>query len=213
MERIIFSLLMLSALPCMAEIKDQPAAEAALNSASAKDRLDAISYLGAQRGDTAYAALAARFPDEKDAYLRVKIVEALDVAASTWAYNCAAAASADANKAVRASAAAAIAPLAGRTDADKALKALAKDPAETVRLELINSLSVRPSTSAVSIIGAALADKKGPARPRRAAAAALGNMGTAAAAEELVKHLSDQDPEVKAAAQKGRAALKKLRSK
>lgn len=207
MERIIFSLLMLSALPCMAEIKDQPAALAALNSAAPKDRLDAIRFLGGHSSPEAYKAMAEHFNSEKDAYLRVKTVEAMDVSVSTWAYVCVSSAAGDTNKFVRAAAASALAEIAGNAAADKDMRTLAKDQAESVRLTLVNALSLVPSTSSVSIIGTTLADKKGPLRARRAAAAALNKMNTRAASEELIKHLSDQDPEIKAAARQGKAAL------
>jgi hypothetical protein len=194
------------ALPCAAAVKDTAAAMTALNSAVAKDRLDAIYFLGAQRSTEAYAALAAHFPSEKDAYLRVQLVDTLNVEGSTWAYVCAADAAGDANRAVRRAAARALAVKAGDPAADIKLKALATDPVEAVRAEVVNSLSVGTSTSAVSIIGGVLSDEKGTLRVRRAAAAALSKMKTAQADAELFKHASDADPEIKAAAASRKAS-------
>ena len=199
----LFSSLLLAGvfvLPCAAELKDEPAAVAALKSETPKDRLEAIYFLGARRNQDAYAALAAHFPAEKDAYLRVQIVEALNVQGSTWAYACAAAAADDANPAVRQAAASALAGKAGDQVADGKLKTLGADASETVRLAVVNALSVTASTSSASILGGVLADGKGPLRTRRAAAAALSKMKTPSADAELLKHAADADPEIKAAA-------------
>ena len=199
---LVISILIAGAftLPCAAAIKDPAAAMAALASATPKDRLDAIYFLGAQRSTEAYAALAAHFPQEKDAYLRVQLVETLNVEGSTWAYACASAAADDKNKSVRGAAARALAVKAGDPAADIKLKALAADPVEGVRAALVNSLSVGTSTSAASIVGGVLADGKGTLRLRRAAAAALARMKTPQADSELKKHVSDPDPDIKAAA-------------
>jgi len=207
MKDIFLAVILFSAVPCMAQVKDQASALAALDSAASKDRLDAIRFLGGHNSPEAYKAMAEHFNSEKDAYLRVKTVEAMDVSVSTWAYVCVSSAAGDTNKFVRAAAASALAQIAGNTAADKDMQALAKDQAESVRLTLVNALSLVPSTSSVSIIGTTLADKNGPLRARRAAAAALNKMNTRAASEELLKHLSDQDPEIKAAARQGKAAL------
>lgn len=188
------------ALPCAAALKDAPAAVAALKSDVPKARLEAIYFLGAQRSQEAYAALAAHFPSEKDAYLRVQIVEALNVQGSTWAYACAATAADDANKVVRQAAASALARKAGDQLADRKLRALGADSSDAVSMAVVNALSVNTSTSAAALIGGVLSDPKGALRARRAAAAALSKMKTPAADGELLKHLSDADPEIKAAA-------------
>jgi len=200
MKQILFAALLLAAAPCLAEVKDQAAAIAALNSASAKDRLEAIHYLALQKDQVSYEALAGRFQTEKDAYLRVQIVEALDVQGSTWAYSCAMSAADDGNKAVRQAAAPMLAPLAGTPAGYKKLKAMAADPDADVRMALVNSLAVDHSTAAVSIIGTVLTDKKGPLGARRLAASRLSEMNTKEADTELLKHLSDGDPQIKAAA-------------
>lgn len=187
-------------LPCAAAVKDTVAALTALKSGVAKDRLEAVSFLVAQRSPDAYKTLAAHFPEEKDAYLRVQIVEGLDVEGSTWAYTCAVAAADDVNKSVRQAAASALASKAGDPAAAAKLKILAADASESVRFSVVNSLSVDASTSAVAIIGGMLADDKGPVKERRAAAAALSKMKTPSADTELFKHLSDADPEIKASA-------------
>ncbi|MDO8803169.1 MAG: hypothetical protein Q7R35_01950 [Elusimicrobiota bacterium] len=206
---LIAAAVLLAALPCAAELKDAPAAVAALKSAAAKDRLEAIYYLGAQRTQDAYAALADHFPVEKDAYLRVQLVEVLNVRGSTSAYSCAAAAAGDPNKAVRQAAASALAPNAGDAVADGKLGALAADSSEEVRLAVVTSLSADTSTSAVSIVGAVLSDRKSTLRARRTAAGVLSGLKTPGADRELLKHLSDADPEIKAAA----AARKPARAK
>lgn len=205
---ILISLLIAGAfaLPCAAAVKDSAAALAALNSSVAKDRLDAIYFLGAQRSTEAYAALAAHFPAEKDAYLRVQLVEVMDVQGSTWAYTCVSSAAGDTNKAVRQAAAMSLASKAGDPAVDKKLKALAADPSDVVRISLAHSLSINTSTSAVSIIGGMLSDLKGTLKTRRAAAGALAGMKTPEADGELLKHLSDSDPEIKAAAASRKAA-------
>lgn len=216
MTKSLFISLLLAgafALPCAAELKDAQAAAAALKSATPKDRLDAIYFLGAQRSQAAYQALAAHFPSEQDAYLRVQLVEALNVQGSTWAYACAAAAADDGNKAVRQAAAASLASKAGDPAADAKLKALGADPAEPVRLTVVSALSVNTSTSAASIIGGVLSDRKGTLKARRAAAAALSRMKTPAADGELLRHLSDADPEIKAAAAARRPAKAKTPKK
>ena len=203
MKRYLFLSLLLAgtfALPCAAALKDAPAAVAALKSDVPKARLEAIYFLGAQRSQDAYAALTAHFPSEPDAYLRVQIVEALNVQGSTWAYACAAAAADDSNKAVRQAAASALARKAGDQVADSKLKALGADSSEAVRLAVVSSLSVNTSTSAAAIIGGVLSDGKGTLKTRRAAAAVLSRIKTPAADRELAKHLSDPDPEIKAAA-------------
>lgn len=64
----------------------------------------------------------------------------------------------------------------------------------------MNSLSADASTSAVSLIGLVLSDKGGAPRSRRAAARVLSGMKTAGAGAELAKHVSDADPEIRAAA-------------
>ena len=201
-KRIAILILMAGAfaLPCAAAVKDMPAALAALNSATPKDRLDAIYFLGTQRSTEAYAALAAHFPQEKDAYLRVELVDTLNVAGSTWAYACAASAADDKNKSVRGAAARALAVKAGDPAADIKLKALAADPVEGVRAAVVNSLSMETSTSAVAIIGGVLADGKSTLRVRRAAAAGLARIKTPQADSELKKHSADPDPDIKAAA-------------
>ena len=197
------------ALPCAAELKDAPAAVAALKSDVPKARLEAIYFLGAQRSQDGYAALAAHFPSEKDAYLRVQIVEALNVQGSTWAYGCAAAAADDSNKAVRQAAASALARKAGDQVADGKLKALGADSSEAVRLAVVAALSVNTSTSAAAIIGGVLSDAKGTLKTRRAAAAVLSKMKTPSADSELLKHAADADPEIKAAAAARKPAKKK----
>lgn len=116
---------LLAAVPCPAEFTDSPAAIAALKDVSAKERLGGITYLGALRTEEAYSALAAHFPEEKDAYLRVRLVEALDARSSTGAYACAAAAAGDPNGAVRQAAVSALAPRAGDAAADARLQVLA----------------------------------------------------------------------------------------
>lgn len=189
-----------SVLPCAAEVKDAASALAALKSDAAKDRLDAVAYLGARRTPEAYEALAKHFQTEKDAYLRVQIVEALDVSVSTWAASCAAAAADDSNKAVRQAAAMPLSRLPGSQEAEKKLKALAADPSDAVRLAVVNSLSVNTSTSSVAILGGVLSDQKSAPAARRAAARGLSGMKTPAADAELGRHVSDADPEIKAAA-------------
>ncbi len=193
---------LLAAMPCAAQLKDKASAFEALKSTAAKDRLGAIYYLGAQREPAAYKALASHFKIEKDAYLRVQIVETLDVRGSTWAYACASSAAGDASKSVRQAAASALAPSAGDAQADKKLKALAADPSEPVRLAALNSLSLETSTSAVAIIGGVLSDLEAAPEIRRAAAGVLSRMKTPEAGRELDKHLADPDPEIAAAAGK-----------
>lgn len=197
------------AVPGAAELKDAGAARSALRSDKAKDRLEAIYYLGAQRNAEAYEALAGQFKAEKDAYLRTQIVEALDVKGSSWAFSCAVAAAEDSNKAVRQAASAALARRAGDPAADARLKALAGDSAEEVRLAVVSSMAVEPSTTSASIIGAVLADRKGTLKARRAAAEALAGMKTPAGDTELLKHVSDADPKIKAAAQSRRPSKAK----
>lgn len=200
---------LLGAGPCAAQFKDDAQAKAALGGKTAKQRLEAIQYFGAQRSQAAYAALTSHFSSEQDAYLRVQIVEALDVKGSTWAYACAEKAAADANPAVRQAAASAISGKTGDAAADKKLKALAADSSEAVRLAVVHSLSLQPSTSAVTIIGGVLADRKGTLKARRAAAEALAGMKTQAGDSELLKHLSDADPQIKAAAASRKPSKKK----
>lgn len=203
------------ASPCAAQIKDAADAAAALGSATARDRLDAINYLAAERSEYAYEALAGHFKTEKDAYLRVQVVEGLDVTASTWAYACAGEAAADANPAVRQAAAAALAPKAGDPEADKQLATLGADKAVPVRLAVVSSLAARPSPSSAAIVGGILSD--GAAAPvlRRSAAKALAAMKSKEADAELLKHAGDKDPEVKAAAgsRKPKAAPAKAKAK
>lgn len=207
-ELLLAAVFFAVAAPCAAQFKDAAAAKTALSSAKAKDRLDAISYFGSLRSEEGYKALAAHFPEEKDAYLRVQMVGALNVQSSTWAYNCVAAASDDSNKGVRQAAASALAPKVGDPYVAEKLKTLSLDPAESVRLSVVNALAVNPSTVSVAIIGGALADRKGSLRSRRAAAGALSKMNTPAADSELMKHLSDADPQIKAAAQSRRPSKK-----
>jgi len=205
---LLTALVLFAAVPCGAEIKDIAAARAALGSAAARERLEAIQYLAAERSDPAFEALSAHFPSEKDAYLRVQIVEALDVAGSTWAFACAQNAAGDQNQAVRQAAAAAVAQRAGDPEADNKLKTLAADPQEPVRLTVVNSLSYQPGPSAAAIVGGMLEDKKETLRARRAAAKALSRMKTREADKELAKHLADSDPEIKASAASRKPAKK-----
>lgn len=216
MEKILLlALLAVPVSPCAAQIKDAGEAMAALGAAAAKDRLEAIGYLAGERSEAAYEALAGHFKTEKDAYLRVQLVEGLDVTASTWAYACAGEAAADANPAVRQAAAAALAPKAGDPEADKRLAALGADPAGPVRLAVVSSLAARPSPSSAAIVGGILSD--GAAAPvlRRSAAKALAAMKSKEADAELLKHAGDKDPEVKAAAdsRKPKAAPAKAKTK
>lgn len=197
------------AAPCAAEFKSAAAAAEALERADAKSRLEAINYFGAEGGAAAYELLAGHFKTEKDAYLRAQIVEALNVAGSTWAYACAAEAAADKSPAVRRAAAAAVAPRAGEPEAAEVLKKLAADPAEEVRLELVHSLSMKPGAASAAMVGGILADRKATRRVRRAAAEVLVNMKTPESDAELLKHLSDSDPKVKAAAQSRRPSKAK----
>jgi hypothetical protein len=191
---------LLTAAPCAAEFKDPAAAQAALKSAAAKDRLDAISYLGAQRTPDSYKTLAQQFAVETDPYLRVQIVERLNVQASTWAYSCALAAAGDKNVAVRKAAVSPLARKVGDAAAYAKLQTLSIDASEAVRLSVAASLSVDTSTSAASVVGRVLSDRKGTIRSRRAAAGILSRMKTPAADDELLRHVSDPDPEIKAAA-------------
>lgn len=209
-KNILFVLTCLAlAAPCAAELKDDGEAADALKRADAKSRLEAINYLGAKGDPAAFEKLAGHFRSEKDAYLRTQIVEALDVAGSTWAYACAAEAAADKNQAVRRAAAAALAQKAGEPEADTVLKKLASDPAEEVRLELVHSLSMKPGAASAAMVGGVLADRKGTLKARRAAAEALANMKTPESDAELLKHLSDADPKIKAAAQSRRPSKAK----
>ena len=93
-KRIAILILMAGAfeLPCAAAVKDMPAALTALNSAEDGARLDAIIYLAAQRSPGTAETLAKHFQTEKDPYLRMQLVRALDVSVSTWAASCALAA-------------------------------------------------------------------------------------------------------------------------
>jgi len=202
------------AVPCAAEVKSFGEAVEALGKTDVKGRLESIYYLGSQRTEAAYEALALQFRKEGDPYLRTQIVGAMNVQASTWAYVCAYEAADDKNKAVRQAAAASLAPKVGEPGAAKKLGILAADPAEAVRMAVVNSLAVDSSTEAVSVIAGSLADRKGSIRARRAAAKALSGMKTPEADAELLKHLSDPDPEIKAAAaarkpSKARPARKK----
>jgi HEAT repeat protein len=194
------------AAPCAAQLTDDASALAAFKSNSAKDRLGAISYFGAQRTQSAYEALASQFQTEKDAYLRVRIVEALDVQGSTWAYSCASAAAADTNRAVRQEAAVALAANAGDPATEQKLRVLAADPEPGVRMALLQGLSVNTSTTSVSIIGGVLGDHNGPLSSRRAAARVLSAMKTKAADDMLLRYLSDSDPQIEAAAMSRRPA-------
>jgi HEAT repeat protein len=205
---LLIAVLFAVAAPCAAQFKDVKAAKTALSSAKAKDRLDAIGYLGSLRSEDGYGTLAQHFQTEGDAYLRVQIVEALNVSGSSWAYKCLVQASSDGNKVVRRSAAAALAGRAGEAGADARIMALASDPEESVRLALVRGLAVRQSTSAVSAIGAVLADRKGTLRSRQTAAETLARLKTPAGDAELLKHLSDSDPKIKAAAMSRRPGSK-----
>jgi HEAT repeat protein len=197
------------AAPCAAQLKDDASAMSALNSATAKDRLAAIYYLGAQRTPAAYEALASHFAGEKDAYLRTQLVDSLDVNASTWAFSCALAAAGDANRYVRQAAAMVLSRKAGDPAADKQLGALAADPSDSVRLALVNSLSVNPSTSSVAVLGSVLGDHKAALRTRRAAANVLSKMKTPASDDMVLRYLSDADSQIKAAAMSRRPTGKK----
>lgn len=204
-KHILFALICAAlAAPCAAEFKSDGEAQDALKRADARSRLEAIHYLGARGGDAAYELLAGHFRSEKDAYLRAQIVESLNVAGSTWAYACAAEAAADKNPAVRRAAAAALSSRAGEPAAEEVIKKLAADPAEEVRLELVHSLSMKPGAASAAMVGGILADRKGTLKARRAAAEALANMKTPESDKELLKHLSDADPRIKAAAQSRR---------
>jgi len=185
---------------CSAEITGQAGALAALKSEAPKDRLEAIQYLGAQRSDDAYAALALHFRQEKDAYLRVQLVEALDVTISTWSAACALEAADDGNLAVRAAAAVALAPLSGGEAADAKLSALAADPADSVRLAVVSSSARNPGPSTETLLGSVLGDKAAALPVRREAAGALAGMKSKKADAELLKYLSDPDPVIKKAA-------------
>jgi HEAT repeat protein len=201
MKKYLFLSLILAAVaPCSAQLTDVSAALAALGGATARERLDAIEFLAAERSETAYEALAGHFKNERDAYLRVQIVEGLNVEASTWAYACANDAAADANLAVRQAAALALAPKAGDPEADKRLAALGADPAVPVRLAVVSSLAARPSPSSAAIVGGILDDAAAAPVLRRSAAKALAGMKTKEADARLLKHAGDKDAEVKAAA-------------
>lgn len=204
MKKHIFSALFILAAPCAAELTSRGDAAAALKAPAARERLEAIGYLAAAKD---YEALAAHFPSEKDAYLRVQIVEALDVAGSTWAYACAEAAAADQNQAVRQAAAGAIAQKTGDLEADKQLIILASDPSEAVRLAAVSAVSQRPGRSSIGIVSAILADKSAPVQLRREAAGALARMNLKEADTELLKYSSDPDKAIKDAAS-SRAAAK-----
>jgi HEAT repeat protein len=188
------------ALPCAAEFKDAAAAKAALGSSAEKDRLDAIHFLGAQRTQAACETLAGHFKQEKDPYLRMQLVQALDVHVSTWATSCVIAAADDSNQYVKQAAIVSLSRLRGNAAAEKKMKDLTADPSEVVRITVVNALSVNTSTTSVAIVSGVLADKKGTLKARRAAAGVLSRMATPEADKELLKHVSDADPEIKAAA-------------
>ena len=197
---IVLVSVFISAAPCAAQpaaapVNDAAGARSALSSAAAKDRLQAINYLAMERD---FETLAGHFASEKDAYLRVQIVEALDVAGSTWAYACAGLAAADGNQAVRQAAAGAIAQRTGAAEANKQLSALAADPSENVRAAVVNAMLQHPGPAAASIVGGVLSDKAATPMLRREAAASLARMKNKEADAELLKHAADPDKEIRA---------------
>lgn len=197
------------AAPCAAEFKDPGAAKAALSSASEDERLAAITYLGSLRTSDAYETMARHFGEEPAAYLRSQTVERMDVNVSSWAFKCVLDAAGDENKVVRQVAASRIARKAGDPRADQRIAALSADSSESVRIAIVRALSLNVSTSAVTAMGRVLADRKGSLTSRRMAADMLSKMNRPDADAELMKHLSDADPKIKATAQSRRPSKAK----
>jgi HEAT repeat protein len=170
----------------------------ALSSGELAQRLDAVSYFSGLGTEAAYAVMIDLFAGQTNPYTKIRIVESMDVARSSAAYAAVFSALNDPSPQVRQ---AAVISLARHPSpvlfADKFGVMLASDTSRAVRMSILNSLSLSPSSSSAAAIEAALADRGADPDLRLMAVKSLGRMGIPEAAAIARKYTADPDPEVK----------------
>lgn len=162
-----------------------------------KVRITAIQSLGKVQNEDIVRALTDAYKKEKDAYLRMQIVDSLSVNQSTSALAGVISALDDPNPQVRQTA---VIALGYYGDNEKIVNALStlfdNEKEEAVKFSIVNTLGQQKNKTAVSGLGKAL-DKKNDKRMRLFAVTNLGKIQTKEAFTELEKNKDDSDPEVK----------------
>lgn len=169
-----------------------------LNSTTAAVRLSAIQELSILQTDDAINALVEHLKKEKDNYLKIQIIESLNVETSTVAFSAVVDAIYDKNSYVRQSA---VRQLGYSSKPEKVLpvieKLLNEEKDKSVKMTAINTLSLYKTTTTVEIIDKIVADKTADKDLRLLAVHLLGKIGTKEAKNKLQKYLADTDPEVR----------------
>lgn len=159
--------------------------------------VSAIAGLAADPADESSAALVGHLKTEQDAYVRIRVIEALTVRQSAAARAAVIEALNDKNPQVRQAAAANLAYFAPGQDITTAIAAAAgKDTGRAFTLNAVNTLSRSNDDRAAGAIGS-LCDKEKDAATRRSELRALGRMGTPKAMAELKRFETDRNKEVR----------------
>lgn len=162
-----------------------------------KVRISAIQSLGKVQTEEVVRALTDAYKKEKDAYLRMQMVDSLSVNQSTAALTGVIFALDDSNPQVRQSA---VIALGYYGDNEKIATALSllfdKEKEEAVKFSIVNTLGQQKNKSAVSGLGKGLG-KNNDKRMRLFAVGNLEKVQTKESLTELEKNKEDPDPEIK----------------
>lgn len=181
-----------------------------LESSSPPVRTAAVEYFRDQHSAPAAKVLLARIAAEKNPGLRIPLIEAIDVNASTEAFSALAVLLEDPNPHVAQAAAISIGACADPARLlpvfEKGLKGAAP---RQVKLSIVNMLGFHRSTGAVALLDSVAADKAGAPELRGLAVGSMARIGTKDALSKAGAYAGDKDPRVSGEAKKAAAANKK----
>jgi HEAT repeat protein len=181
-----------------------------LSSPNAANRFNGINSLAKMKDNAAVNALVSHYNNEGDPDLKIRILEALSMNASTSSVAVVIAALKDPNEQVRQSAAISMRYFGGIRIIDKGLAETAlTDTSENVRLAAAGSLGLMRSSTAVEALDSIIKDKKNRSGLRKTAAQSLESMGTAESDKKLMQYSGDTDKEVRKFADKATQKKKK----
>jgi len=180
-----------------------------LRSSSPQVRAAATEYLKTQHSSAANDILLAAMAEERNPGLRARLIEALDVNASSAAFSAAADAVFDKNPHVAQSA---VIALGGGSDSARVTAVLekvimGKSVPEQVKQGAVNALGFHSSTDSVRILDYVAANTGNPEDMRQLAVQSMGRIGTKDAAARIKKYRNDKSKKVSGTAKKA-AAIK-----
>lgn len=177
-----------------------------LASSSPPVRAAAVEYFRDQRSAQASAVLLERLAAEKNAGLKIPLIEAVDVNASTEAFAALAGLLEDPNPHV---AQAAAISLGACADPERLLpvfeKGLKSGAPRQVKLSIVNMLGFHRSTGAVALLDSVAADGKNVPEMRSLAVGSMSRMGSKEALSKAGAYSADKDPLVSVEGKKAAA--------